>query len=204
MASVQYLPIDGEKVSAEWHVILTACRRAGVYFHVNEGHRTWARQAYLRALYLAGRGALAAIPSNNAPHIRTGRIDHAIDFNNAAAVIRWLHANGCPSAYLAVPGESWHVEVKASELTALAKKLGGGARLLKLGSRGNDVRHLQLLLRGVKRFKWKVGKTFGARTKLALQGYQRSQGLKADGVYGPATRRHLEADYYRHHPRPRS
>jgi hypothetical protein len=105
---VQYVPIDGELVSREWGIALRAMREDRVAFRVNEGHRTWARQAQLRALYLAGRGALAAIPSRNAPHIRTGRIDHAIDFTNAAAAIRWLRAHGL-GAHLTVPGESWHV-----------------------------------------------------------------------------------------------
>jgi hypothetical protein len=196
--AVRYFPIDGESVSAHWYPILKKMRADGVYFNVNEGHRTWARQAYFWALYQSGRGNLAARPSNNAPHIWTGRQNHAIDFNNAGAVVRWLRNHGV-AAVTNVPGESWHVYAPADDLARLAKKLGGGHRTLKRGMRGKDVQRLQVLLRGVNRWpkKRKTGKTFGLRTKYALMGYQASQGLKADGIYGPTTRRHLEADYKR-------
>jgi len=113
--SVAYKPIDGEQVSVQWYVALAACRAAGVSFNVNEGHRTMARQQYFWDLYRSGRGALAAVPSPHAPHIRTGRFDHAIDFNNAAGVMGWLRAHEIRCA-LTVPGESWHVEANPDDL----------------------------------------------------------------------------------------
>ena len=96
-------------------------REASVAFRVNEGHRTMARQAFLRALYLRRAGALAAVPSPSVPHIRTGRIDHAIDFWNAGAATAWLRAHGL-RAWLTVPGESWHVEVPADDLRSYARQ----------------------------------------------------------------------------------
>lgn len=121
--SVKYLPIDEEHVSAEWHVVLEAMRHAGVTYRVNEGHRTMARQQYFYDLYRSGRGNLAAVPSANAPHIRTGRIDHAIDFGNDGPVYAWLEQMGLHPVRT-VRGESWHIEVAASALQAFAKAHG--------------------------------------------------------------------------------
>jgi hypothetical protein len=197
--AVRYVSIDNELVSAEWYTLLRACRADGVKFNINEGHRTMARQWYFWNLYKSGRGNLAAFPSPYAPHIRTGRIDHALDINNAAGVMRWLHKHGVTTARLTVPGESWHVEASADQLRAAAKKLGG--RTLKFGMRGNDVKHMMVLLRGVGRWPKgrKVGTLFGPVAKRELMGYQKSQKLKPDGIYGPTTRKHLEADYKRKH-----
>ena len=99
MDRVVYVPFDGEQVSREWGIVLAQMRADGVPFRVNEGHRTMARQWYFWNLYRSGRGALAAFPSPTAPHIRTGRIDHAIDFNNAAGVLNWLHRLGLLQQY---------------------------------------------------------------------------------------------------------
>lgn len=114
--AVRYVVFDNELVSVEWATVLHDMRADGVYFHINEGHRTIARQTYFWNCYLSKRcnnGNLAARPTPWAPHIRTGRIDHAIDFDNAAAVIAWLNAHGIPAS-LTVPGESWHVEVRSA------------------------------------------------------------------------------------------
>ena len=113
--AVRYLPIDNEVVSAEWYAVLRDMRKDGVVFNVNEGKRTMARQWYFYNLYLSGRGNLAAYPSANAPHIREGRLDHAIDFSNDAAVFSWLWRKGLRPVRN-VRGESWHIEVPASLL----------------------------------------------------------------------------------------
>lgn len=121
--AVRYVPIDGERVSAEWLVVLLAMRRDGVRFNVNEGHRTLARQTYFWNLYRSGRGNLAAYPSPNAPHIRSGRIDHAIDFWNDSAVMGWLSREGLQPRRT-VRGESWHIEVPAVRLRQYAREHG--------------------------------------------------------------------------------
>lgn len=144
--AVTYLPIDGEMVSKEWHAVLTDMRHDGVVFNVNEGHRTLARQTYFWNLYRSGRGNLAAFPSPYAPHIRTGRIDHAIDFSNDAQVMRWLQQHGLKPART-VRGESWHIEVSADNLrtyytrhhnplAALSKRGQEAARALLYHRRG--------------------------------------------------------------------
>lgn len=120
MADVRYLSIDGELVSAEWYSFLSAARRDGVAFHVNEGHRTWARQVYFYNCYkcqCCNGGNLAAVPSNNAPHIRTGRIDHAIDVDGSEALIAYGAAHGVKLTRT-VRGESWHLEASAEALRA--------------------------------------------------------------------------------------
>lgn len=188
--AVRYLPIDGEIVSAEWMTALASCRRSGVVFRVNEGKRTFAKQQYFRTLYLQGRGALAAIPSHTAPHIRTGRFDHALDLNNAAGVMGWLRRNGIGCA-LTVPGESWHVEANASDLAAYHRRHGRtAARTIRKGSRpGKDIAGLQVLLRqaGYLRSSWRAHRKYTLTVRRAVRAAQRDLGLTVDGVVGPRT-----------------
>lgn len=115
---VRYVIRDNELVSREWAAALDELRRRGIYYHINEGHRTMARQQYFWGCYqcqCCNGGNLAARPTPWAPHIRTGRFDHAIDFDNASEVIRGLSQLGI-HASLTVPGESWHVEANADDL----------------------------------------------------------------------------------------
>jgi hypothetical protein len=119
MAGVVYRRFDGKRCSREWHIILTAARADGVDFRLNSGKRTMAEQQWL----YDHQPPLAAYPSPTAPHIRVGRFDHAADFWRAFAIMAWMRRNGMPSARLTVPGESWHVEVRADELRRAAKRL---------------------------------------------------------------------------------
>jgi hypothetical protein len=143
--TVRYLPIDGEYVSWEWWVFLTAARRDGVSYYVREGHRTWARQAYFWSGSPTNprrtwRGNLAAPPSNDAPHIRTGRFWHACDFGGAQALI-WYGARHGVTLVRTVRGEEWHLEANPAQLAAFARN--HGARVvyptLRLKSSGPEV-----------------------------------------------------------------
>lgn len=124
--SVRYLPIDGEHVSAEWLTVLREMRKDGVVFNVNEGHRTRARQQELideKGLWSPSNPTGAAPVSGTAPHIRDGRIDHAIDFSNDGAVFAWLSAHGLrPARTVPLGREPWHIEVPAAELIAFHRK----------------------------------------------------------------------------------
>ncbi len=116
--AVKYVPFDGELVSREWATFLSAARQAGVDFEVNEGHRTFARQAYFRRCYecqCCNNGNLAARPSCNAPHIRCGRIDHAIDSDEAARLASYGDRHGVHLKWT-VRGEPWHVEASEADL----------------------------------------------------------------------------------------
>jgi peptidoglycan hydrolase-like protein with peptidoglycan-binding domain len=172
--AVQYVPIDGERVSREW-----------------------ARQAYFYALWRSGRGNLAARPSNNAPHIRTGRIDHAIDFSNAGAAIAWLRKHGL-RATLPVRGESWHVEVPASDLREFAADKRDPVirpyyvKPFRHNNREAVVR-LQRLLRNRGFLSVKVNGRYDRRTRSAVGRFQHRRGLKADRIVGPTTWRELRA-----------
>lgn len=121
MASFQ-----GRRVSDKWAVVLTAAQRAGVRFRLNSGQRTFSEQAALYRLYRSGRGNLAAVPSHNAPHIRTGRPDHALDVSwtdgGVYRLAKWLRRQGASVAWT-VPGERWHVETPRRDLARLARKL---------------------------------------------------------------------------------
>lgn len=186
--AVKYLPIDGERVSAEWFAVLRDMRAAGVRFNVNEGHRTFARQRELRRLYLEGRGALAAVPSPWAPHIRTGRIDHAIDFSNDAAVFAWLEEHGLQPRRT-VRGESWHIEVTAARLRAYAPS----DPVLRKGSTNREaIRRCQRLLRERGYYRSvAVDGRYGIATRRAVRRFQSKRGMRVDGVVGPATWREL-------------
>lgn len=186
----RYLPIDGELVSAEWLAVLKDMRAAGVVFNVNEGHRTFARQWELYRLYRSGRGNLAAYPSPWAPHIRTGRIDHAIDFSNDAAVFAWLTKKGLQPVRT-VAGESWHIELPVARLRAYRGAYGDP--VLRKGSRDRPaIRRCQRLLRERGYYRSvAVDGRYGIATRRAVRRFQAKRGMRVDGVVGPATWREL-------------
>jgi hypothetical protein len=128
---VKYVLFDGELVSAEWAVVLRDMRADRVAFSLNEGHRTIERQTFFyncMRCCCCNNCNLAAFPSPFAPHIRTGRIDHAIDFSNPEGVLHWLEAVGLKPTRPAGAGtsrwENWHIEVDAAALRAYAAKHG--------------------------------------------------------------------------------
>ena len=70
-----------------------------------------------------------------------------------------------------------------------------GGRTLRRGDSGEDVRALQaaLIRLGFDCGRWGADGDFGADTARALREFQRANGLEADGVFGPKTRRALQA-----------
>jgi len=61
------------------------------------------------------------------------------------------------------------------------------SRILKVGSRGEDVKTLQNYLNSLGFSVGKVDGIFGPATKNAVINFQKSKGLVADGIVGPAT-----------------
>lgn len=124
LMAVIYRRFDGERVSRPWLRLLRDLRAAGVGFHLNEGHRTFARQAELvrqLGVWSLSNRTGAARPSINAPHIRTGRFDHACDFDNAAAVEMAAQRRGV-NLTATVPGEPWHLEADRDQLLAYYRR----------------------------------------------------------------------------------
>lgn len=136
--AVTYRMIDSELVSVEWLTFLTRAREAGVRFRINEGHRTFARQLWFWNCMRSRKcnnGNLAARPSPFAPHIRTGRIDHAIDTDELGALIEYGHKVGVRITRT-VRGEAWHGEAPAAALRAFHAKHGTTQRDSWIASRG--------------------------------------------------------------------
>jgi hypothetical protein len=116
---------QGKRVSTQWAVVLQAAAADGVDFKLNSGKRTLSEQLALYRLYLSGKGNLAAFPSPNAPHIRVGRQNHAIDVDapsgGAKRLANWIREQG-EIALFTVPGEPWHIELTAAALKRLYRK----------------------------------------------------------------------------------
>lgn len=116
----------GKRLSKPWNTILRRADKVGVKFRLNSGRRTMAEQWRLYRLYRAGRGNLAAFPSPTAPHIRVGRVDHAIDVDSLdggeTRLQNWLRKHGVRVTN-PVRGESWHMEAPASDLRRFAKQI---------------------------------------------------------------------------------
>jgi hypothetical protein len=124
MTAVTYRRWDeDDRVSKQWHAVLSAARADGVAFLVTDGHRTMAEQAARFAHFLRHGSPVAARPGHTAPHIRTGRPDHAIDVNaldgGAGRLAAWLRRKGAGATF-PVPGEPWHLEVPRADLDRLA------------------------------------------------------------------------------------
>ena len=119
------MKIDGEQVSSEWYVALSVARREGVRFYVTDGRRTIAEQWARYRHYCRYGRPIAAFPSPNAPHIRSGRIDHALDVNaldgGQRRLAAWLRRNGIRAAFT-VPSEAWHMEAPAADLRRFAAR----------------------------------------------------------------------------------
>jgi len=65
-------------------------------------------------------------------------------------------------------------------------------RILKLGSRGNDVRQVQELLRDLGYYTARIDGYFGPITRRAVIRFKRNQGLKVNGLVGKKTLKALQ------------
>ena len=63
----------------------------------------------------------------------------------------------------------------------------GGYKTLKWGSTGEDVKKLQQALKNRGFYDGKIDSTFGSGVYAAVKAFQKQNGLKVDGVAGPAT-----------------
>jgi hypothetical protein len=127
--AVTYRPFRGKTVSREWAIVLAAAADEGVRFTLNSGHRTMAEQQHLvdtQGLWSTSNPHGAAAPSATAPHIRTGRADHALDVDHvdgsADRLAAWLRSKGTHPGF-PVSTENWHLELPGHELGRLARQL---------------------------------------------------------------------------------
>lgn len=174
---------DREMVSREWAEFLHAAHDAGWRGNCNEGHRTLARQAFFWANYLRG-GTLAARPSPFAPHIRTGRIDHAIDVTDSQALIDYGAKVGVPLRRT-VRGEVWHLETTARALVSFANRHDAFPVLRKGVVNRRAVRELQVLLKAVGSRGFLVNGRYDLATRRAVRRWQGKHGMVANGIVTP-------------------
>lgn len=198
----KYVLFDGKPVSRPWATFLQTARLAGVSFRLNSGHRTLAEQARLYRAWRAGRGPLAAFPSPFAPHIRVGRIDHAIDVQDenlfapgggAERLMDWARRHDV-NLRRTVPSEAWHLEAPASDLLRFHER-HGVPRTLRPRTRGKAVRRARWLLSKIPGYAVpaKVNRGYyGRKMVQSVKRFQKKNGLKPDGIVGPATWRLLE------------
>jgi hypothetical protein len=127
---VTYVGFRGRTVSREWAIVLTAAAEH-VAFALDSGHRTMREQRALYQHFLRFGSPLAAKPGADAPHIRLGRFDHAIDVNaldgGAGRLAVWLRNMGAHPTF-PVRGEPWHIEMPAEDLRSLAARLADSFR----------------------------------------------------------------------------
>jgi hypothetical protein len=190
---------QGRRVSDQWAVVLAAAQRAGVNFRLNSGQRTFSEQAALYRLYRSGRGNLAAVPSHNAPHIRTGRQDHALDVDMYAGdgvqgLARWLRKQGASVAWT-VPGEGWHIETPRGDLARLAKRLDDPHPTLRAGDRGEAVKRAQGLMRDRGLLSVTADGVYGPDTASAARRLHHGYGHVAHDHVGPAMWTILEGEH---------
>lgn len=120
--------------------------------------------------------------SHTGLHVGGGRIIHcSVEVKEDKAVggaNKWTH-------YAIPKGLYSAEEIKAAHH-------GGFMRILKEGSRGDDVRELQEMLTKLGYECGAADGIFGAKTKAAVKAFQFSNSLQYDGICGPATWAALE------------
>ena len=125
--------------------------------------------------------------------VENGKIT-VIEGNYSNAVKRRVIAvNGKYIRGYAVPKYDAEPQQPESEQTKPEKANNAdftlGMRTLRFGSKGDDVKALQILLNGngCPCGKWGADGDFGIATEDAVKEYQRKVGLTADGIAGPLT-----------------
>lgn len=203
-----YTTLHGKRVSKDHYTILRAYeRKYNCAVQINQGARTIADQWRFWNNYKKYGRPLAAYPSPSAPHIKWGQGHHALDINagsgcgQAQHVAAYYRSLGIPVAFN-VPSEAWHMDTldRAAQKRAAAKLRKQAVKPLRRGSRGAAVVRLKKLLydKGYRNFSGRRSSNrahpvFNQYTKAAVIRFQRTNGLKADGVVGPATWRKLRS-----------
>lgn len=117
----------GKRVSEDWRAILAGAEREGVPVHLNDGQRTVAIQEQRvrdHGLWSPSNPTGAAAPNPNAPHIKRGAPNHAVDINQPdGGLFAWLRHKGVP-VVRNVPTEHWHYDpVGLTQFRRVAAKM---------------------------------------------------------------------------------
>jgi hypothetical protein len=117
--------IQSKLVSEQWYVVLQAASDAGIAFQLNSGRRTMRQQQKLvdeKGVWTPSNPTGAALPTPNAPHIRVGREDHALDVSTLdggnSRLTAWLRSEGVRVNH-PIQAEPWHLEVPGKDLERL-------------------------------------------------------------------------------------
>lgn len=116
------------------------------------------------------------------------QVDGYYGADTKAAVVWFQRKHGLQAD--GVVGQQTRALIERQAVFAKTNDESRVIRLKKPHMQGPDVKSVQRALRhaGVR---VRVDGTFGARTQAAVKRFQRQQGLRADGVVGPATRKAL-------------
>lgn len=122
----------------------------------------------------------------------SGAVDGIFGKQTLEAVKKFQAANGLAVDGIAGPNTLNKLYQKTATSPNNNSGSRGGesapiSRLLKVGSRGEDVRTLQNQLNALGFSAGKADGIFGSATRNAVINFQRSRGLAADGIVGPAT-----------------
>lgn len=126
-----------------------------------------------------------------------GSADGVFGSQTETAVRSFQRANGLTVDGIVGPGTYAALGVNTSGSTSGGSTSGSAAAVtatLRRGSQGSEVTTLQNRLKSLGIFTSAVDGVFGARTEAAVKTFQKNNGLTADGVVGPATRRALGYD----------
>jgi len=115
-------------------------------------------------------------------------IDGKFGAKTHEAVINFQKSQGLKQDGLVGPKTKAALEAALS-----AQNTDYGTADLKLGSQGSAVSQLQKDLRQLGFYKYSIDGSFGAKTHEAVINFQKSQGLKQDGLVGPKTKAALKA-----------
>ncbi len=201
------------RLSESHYVVCTEAIRRGVITpsDLNEGRRTIAEQWH----FYRNQPPLAAFPSPNAPHIKTGRENHDIDvnsFNGAARRLANFYESQGINVSFCVGGENWHICVHSeTELKRAAARIRRQRDLLisRVGETEPRISFFKHQLHYLKdrdtrkpyfatrRPEGGFSDKFTPELEASVRAFQRDHGLRGDGVIGPVTDRKIDVVYSR-------
>lgn len=126
---------NGKRVSPEWRAIFAGAQREGVPVRINDGQRTIAiQQERIRkhGRWSPSNPTGAAAPNANAPHIKRGWPNHAVDINQPdGGLFDWLRKRGVP-VVRNVSTERWHYDpVDLNAFLRVARRMQAHENRLK-------------------------------------------------------------------------